>query len=264
MPIYNNQYKRKAIIEQLRKEGRDPFAVKEKQAVFISLCIFPYSWEATFHRLRANKSQITIEDWGVLQGVILGILVLDNKKLRHSHLALEHVTIDFVEFVRQQKDPSPWKFLLNAKRYIHRYLIIHSLAQFGVNWKDAAKYGGAKQLPNPKTFHSFCTNIYLRNVVLATMVFRNYYSPLDEGYVEGVNDFRTCVLETMAKNKKCLPYERFERICLFVNERLPNWSKDVRGKVGYYLSYLLPLHMLVEKQMLDSTAARIKPEDRMV
>lgn len=265
MPIYNNQYKRQAIVEQIKAEGgANPFARKQKQEVFISLCVHPFSWESTFHNIRKNKKKITIEDWGVLQGVILGILVLDKKKLRHSHLALEHVTMDFVQFIRENKDDDPWKFILNAKRYIHRYLIIHSLAQFGIQWKEAARVAGASRIPNPKTFHSFCTNLYLRNVVLATFVFRNYYTPLDEGYVEGVNDFHSCVLEAMAMNKKCLPYERFNRICLYVNERLPNWSKDVRGKVGYYLSYLLPLHMLVEKQMLDSTSARLKSEDRIV
>jgi hypothetical protein len=169
---------------------------------------------------------------------------------------LPDIAIDFVDFIRKDKSPDPWKFLHSIKRYYPRYAIIKSLRSFGIDWREIAyELMGSSCKPVPTSYHSVFTNLYVRSLVKAVVIYKMYRSPGDEDYEEGVNDMQT-LLKNTAASPKCVSEFYLEQTVNELLRVLPNWNTSIRGKVSYMLCYLQPASSL-ERQMLPSLQRKV-------
>jgi hypothetical protein len=253
--IYNNQEKRNEIVQQMP----DYFSAStSKVLAFINLCVYPQKFEVAYHNLR-EQPRISATTYDVLKGAITGLLVLANRQHKESRMSVDEYVIDFIEFIRKDTKGDPVKFLLSMKRYMPRYLFIKGLSvSFGVDWRRlVADALDLKKLPKATNYHSICTNLYVRNLLRAYVVYKNYKETHDEGYEQGVNDVETLLKQTYAF-KTALPPEKmvalFQALCSY----LPNWSYAVRRKVAWAIDTSQDGRAIIERQFTDYRSRQIQ------
>jgi hypothetical protein len=255
---YNNKEARDNILRRMEAEGKpDPFGSNQpKFKNWINLCIHPSDWDTVYKRVKSNTT-LSFETWEALQGVVFALLVYMNKSTRETKEVLNDVVIDFVDFIRKDKASDPWRFLHSMRRYYPRYAILKTLATFGIEWRTVAyEVMGANFKPSPRSYHSVFTNIYVRTLVKAVVIYKHYRTALDADFDDGVNDMHSLLLLHSASSK-CLPYNRLEATVNLLLSVLPNWTPSVRSKVSYMLGYLQPASVLYELQMLPSTERKV-------
>jgi hypothetical protein len=245
---YNNLQARNKIIANM---GSNPFETTTTAfSLHISLCLHPHSWETTYYSIR-SKARVTEEHWGVLTGVIYALMLHTRKKAR-SYETINDVAIDFVEYIRSERKPDPWKFLLNMRAYMSRYMVLKGLASAGVDWRSVAyELLSAKSLPSAASYHTIFTNKYSRNMVRALGIFKNHRSLGEEDYKLGENDLQT-MLERACTSRKTLPIDELECLVVYLMQQLPSWKPSIRSLVSFRVNNLIPIHPIVERQMLPS------------
>lgn len=245
---YNHAYKREQIRQKYLDKGIDLFDTDNIYSVYINLCIHPYKWESVFANIR-ERPHINQRDYFALLGTIKALLINTKRAKKESTRMSAELAPDFIDFIRNDRVGNPWKFILSMRRYVPRYLIMRGLQDFGIDWRDLAfDHMGAKYKPQPKSYHTLFTNLYLRTIVKALGVFAAVREPHDADYECGVNDVAS-LIKKESNSTKCKSPEILERTYLFLRESLPSWSPQVRGQVTYYLSNLLPVTYLVEKRL---------------
>lgn len=253
MAHYNDTAKRAALIEQAAARGVHLFADtnKHKFCTWLNLCLAPHTWEQTYASVRKQKVLSHVA-WECLGGAVLALFVNQNKFNRYTKEVVAEVLPDFVTYIRADKVGDPWKFILSMRRYLPRYITIKALGKAGVDWRElAVECMGAKTKPRSVTYHSLFTNVYVRSLVKAIVVFRLYRSPGDPEYVVGTNDLDTLITQHAASNK-CVAEPELYATIASLQSSLPAWNYRVRAHTCFFLSYLLPLYWLTEKQMLPS------------
>lgn len=227
---YNNQRKRDKLIEKMP----DYFEkAPSKVLAFINLCVYPHKFEVAYHNLREHP-RISATTYDVLKGAITGLLVLANRQHKESRASVDEYVLDFIEFIRQDKRPDPVRFLLSMKMYLPRYMFVKGLSvAFGVDWRKLV--GDAlnlNRLPKVENYHSLCTNIYVRNLLRAYVVYKNYRDPHDDDYREGENDVTTLLKKTY-EYKTALEPEQMVALFQALQESLPSWSYTIRRKAAW-------------------------------
>jgi hypothetical protein len=243
--------------EYEEREGRSMFEGTPKSlCVWINLCLFPYTWEQTYASLR-KPGRISYRAWENLGGAVMALFVNINRFTPYTPEMVAEVLPDFVEYVRSDRTGDPWKFILSMRRYLPRYIVIKALARVGFNWREVAcERMGAKVPSRSTSFHSLFTNLYVRSIVKAMVVFRLYRTPGDPDYLVGTNDVATLVAKESASNK-CVSFDKLLATVELLQETLPSWSASARARACFYCSYLMPLHYLTEKQMLPSVERKV-------
>lgn len=254
---YNGKAKRDQLLAEMERRGVFPFDEKRNRFVsFINLCIHPYDWATCYHQVR-NRKQISSQTWEAFNGAIFATFVIMNKSTGDTKLMLADVALDYIDFIRADKVGDPWKFLMSMRRYFPRYSIIKGLASFGLDWREFAySHLGARCKPTSRSHHTIFTNVYVRTLVKAVVVFKQYRGPEHDDYQPGVNDMHSLLL-THSNSTKCLPYDRLEVAVNELLSLLPTWSPSIRARVNYMLSYMQPAHYILEKQMLPSTERKV-------
>lgn len=246
---YNSKAKRQHITEELLKQGKDIYKNSTGLQAFYSLAIYPHDWSVVFGNIR-DRTRIRDKDWECLLGIIFAQLIYNKKCQSETKRMCHEVAIDYVEFIRSDNKGDPWKFILNMTRYFYRYAFIQGIESFGIDWRTMAyEHMGAKLKPSPKTYHSLFTNMYLRTQLKSIVVFNHFLDVGEQGYEPGVND-RYTLLAEQASSKKSLSYEALEGSFEFYLTALPSWNHSIRRQVCFYLSHILPMTYLVEKQLL--------------
>lgn len=255
---YNGQKDRERLMAEFeRREGRGMFEGTTKNfCVWVNLCLAPYTWEQTYEGIRRG-GRIDYKHWECLGGAIMALFVNINRFTTFTKEMVGECQPDFVEYIRADKKSDPWRFLLSMRRYMPRYITLKALAKVGFDWRSVAcERMGARTLSRSTTYHSLFTNLYVRSIIKAMVVFRNYRTPGDPDYELGTNDLPTLVKKESASNK-CVSYERLLPVVELLQESLPSWSTSARARVCFYCSYLMPLHYLTEKQMLPSLERKV-------
>jgi len=245
---YNSAAKRARIEQDYRDKGIELFDTKSKLAVFINFCIYPYKWEWVYETIR-TRGQIPDKCYYAMLGAIYATMINIKRAKRESAQVSNEIAPDIIDFIRNDRTGDPWKFILSMRRYLPRYLIIRGLQSFGIDWKKLAmETMGATREPQPRTYHSLLTNLYVRTLIKALGVFVAVRDTNEEEYEFGVNDVAT-LLEKESQSSKCKSKETLEETYFYLREALPSWNAQTRGQVAYYLSNLLPLSYLTEKQL---------------
>jgi hypothetical protein len=253
---FNGKRERDRILHHELARGYDRFADMPRYCAYINLCIAPYNWEDVYTAIKSRAS-ISLINWDCLNGVIMALLVSLHKKTEHTLPMIPEMSTDFVDYIRMDKGNSPWRFLLSMKRYLPRYFVMRSLAAVGIHWRDVAyDLMGARNKPAYTSYHSLFTNLHVRTLVKATSVFKHMRHTGDPDYQAGVNDKHSLLLKE-SSSTKCHKYEYLENVVDLYISCLPSWNPAIRAKVCYCISFLQPLHLLFEKQMLPSTSANV-------
>jgi hypothetical protein len=256
--LYNGQKDRERLMREFEeREGRCMFEGVEKRfCVWVNLCLYPHTWEQTYASLR-KPGRISFKAWESLGGAIMALFVNCNRCTAFTKEMVGECQPDFVEYIRADRVGDPWKFLLSMRRYLPRYLAIKSLQKVGIDWRTVAvEQMGAKVKPRLSSYHSLFTNVYVRSILKALVVFRQYRTPGDEDYSLGTNDVASLVAKESASNK-CVAFEKLLPVVELLQTTLPSWSVSARGRACFFCSYLLPLHYLTEKQMLPSLERKV-------
>ncbi len=255
---YNPQKERTRLMQEYEeREGRSMFEGTDKSlCVWINLCIAPYTWEQTYAGLR-QPGRIHFRHWECLGGVVMALFVNINRFTPFTPEMVNECLPDFVEYIRADKVGDPWKFILSMRRYLPRYIVLKALARVGFDWrKVACERMGAKVMSRSSSYHSLFTNLYVRSIVKAMVVFRLYRTPGDPDYLPGTNDLPSLVAKESA-SKKCVAFDKLLPVVELLQETLPSWSASARARACFYCSYLMPLHYLTEKQMLPSLERKV-------
>jgi hypothetical protein len=245
---YNSAAKRARIEEEYRQKGVELYDTNAKLAVYINLCIHPYKWEWVYDTIR-TRGQIPDKCYYAMLGAIYGVMINIKRAKRESAQVSNEIAPDIIDFIRNDKTNDPWRFILSMRRYLPRYIILRGLSTFGINWREVAtEVMGARQEPQPKTYHSLLTNLYVRTLIKALGVFVAVRDENEQEYEYGVNDVAT-LLARESNSTKCKSKEALENTYFYLREALPSWNCQTRGRVAFYLSNLLPLSYLTEKQL---------------
>lgn len=251
---FNGKKKRDELIAQ---HEVNPYDVTGRRfCVYIDLCIHPHSWDSVYNKLRQPR-KIDHSTWNCLLGVINALLLSIRMRPGQNAMLINDVALDFVDFIRHDNVGDAWKFILSMRVYLRRYCCIKSLHSIGLDWRTISyEELGAMCKPSNKTFHSIFTSLYVRSFIKALVVFKQMRTVADADYELGVNDRHTLVARESA-SKKCLDYHKLDKIVQIYMETLPSWNTSIRCKACYNISYMIPLHELLEKQMLPSTQRKI-------
>lgn len=229
--MHYNNYPKRLLIQEKNPSifERSPSRVLS----FINLCIYPHTFETVYRSIRSDK-RITIKTYDCLKGVIIGLLVLSNRKHKDSYVSVDTYVIDFVNFIKSDTKEDPIRFLLSMRVYMPRYLFLRGLQiAFSIDWRslvtDALEL---KIAPRSKSYHSLCTNKYVRNLLRVYVVWKNYRDVHDEGYELGVNDVNT-LLDKAAAHKTSLDRVSLVALLESLKESLPSWGYSVRRKAAY-------------------------------
>lgn len=255
---YNGQKDRERLMQEFEeREGHSMFAdVSKRFCVWINLCLHPYTWEQTYASLR-KPGRISFRAWENLGGAIMALFVNINRCTPFTKEMVGECQPDFVEYIRADRVGDPWKFLLSMRRYLPRYIAVKSLQRAGIDWRLlATECMGAKVKPKISSFHSLFTNLYVRSILKALVVFRQYRTPGDEDYSLGTNDIASLVAKESSSNK-CVSFDKLLPVVERLQESLPSWSVSARARTCFFCSYLMPLHYLTEKQMLPSLERKV-------
>jgi hypothetical protein len=261
---FNYGRRREQITQDYADKGVDLFADHgSRWRAYINLCIHPYKWEQVYGSIRENK-RIPNMTWNALLGALHGTLVYIKRSRVESHRMCAEIAPDIVEFIRSDSKGDPWKFLLSMMRYFPRYFIMRGLKTFGIDWREVAvTCMGATHKPNPKTYHSLFTGLYIRTLVKAITVYTQQRDIHDSEYELGKND-RHSLLVRESASTKCKGYHELNATVEYLEQALPSWNQKTRAQVAYYLSHALPLHYLVEKQLfgrLETNTTGYKSND---
>lgn len=229
---YNRHERRRKIIDQSptmfdKKEGR--------MLAFVNVSIHPYKFEVIYDNIR-NKGELAMYQYTSLKGVLLSLLTQVKRNHASSLVSIDSYIIDFIELIKASKDDDPNKFLMSMKRYMPRFLFIVGLrTAFGLDWKDLvteALY--LKQKPEPNTLHGLFCNHYLRNLLFAYCIWKQYREPFDEEYEQGKNDLLT-LLDSYSKLKTALGRDELEALFFCLQKSLPSYNLNVRRRARYMI-----------------------------
>lgn len=245
---YNNYGKRELIYQQ-NPDLMDK--TESKVMSFINLCIYPYKWELVYDRLRSCE-RISSETYAATKGAIAGLLVLTNRMHRDYQISVDAYILDFIALVRSDKQGSPMKFLLNMRRYMPRFLFVVGLRiAFGVDWRqlvyDVLKL---RSKPQSKTYHSVFCNPYLRKLLHAYVIWKQFRESHDDDYKEGVNDIKTLVdkYSALATNAD---RETTELLLDALMHSLPSWSVATRTKAAWAIDSAQDGYSMINRQFSD-------------
>lgn len=245
---YNNHPARTKILETVGEEVF--FGTKKKVRGFISLCLYPLSWESVYCGIQEND-QLTPNDWNGLVGFLYATHVLIHRKNKYTYESCLDMAPDFVEYIRngikERDNPGYcWRFAIQTKNYMFRYSVLKGLQRFGVDWRElATSQFGATIPPRPQTYSSLFTNRYVRSTIKAMVVFRTYRDAHEPDYEPGVNDYIT-LLQKESSSKKCVDFPYLKAGVDYLKTCLPSWNAHTRGKVGYFIDYNIPVTQLSE------------------
>lgn len=233
MPHYLNLPKRNKLLEQKEQKGYE-FPKHEHRVIeFVNLSIHPYDWAQVYESIRRHE-RISARNWECVKGVILALLVLTKRKNRESVRSTDAYIIDFIELMRSDKQGDPEKFLLNMRFYFPRFQFVIGLqVAFGIDWRQLVTNTlELKVKPQPKTYGSLFVNRYLRSLLYAYIVWKNYRLPGDEGYELGVND-TNALLDEYAKRAYAISREVLQRLFVSLQESLPSYAYNARRQGAY-------------------------------
>jgi len=248
MAHYHNQYER---VEILKKNPSIFERTPSRVLSFINLCIHPYQFETVYESLRTQE-RISYRTYEALKGSILGLLVLVNRKHKDAYQSVDNYVLDFISFIRNDSKADPIRFLLSMRAYMVRYLFIKGLnVAFGIDWKqlvvDALEL---KRTPMSTSYHSLCTNIYVRNLLRVYVVWKNYREVHEEDYCEGVNDVNS-LLDKAAAHKTSLDREKLVSLLEHLRENLPSWNYSTRRRASYAIDTSADGWDITNRQMTD-------------
>lgn len=253
--IYNKQARRDEIVEQIPGYFDD---APSRVLAFINLCVYPQKFEVAYMNLREHK-RISATTYDVLKGAITGLLVLGNRQHKDSRRSVDEYVIDFIDFIRNDRVGDPVKFLLSMKRYLPRYLFIKGLqVAFGLDWRRlVADALDLKKLPKATNYHSMCTNTYVRNLLRAYVVYKNYKEPHDEGFEAGVNDVNSLLRDTYGF-KTALSEEKMIALFQALCGHLPNWSYNIRRKASWAIDTSQDARDIIERQFSEYKSKQVQ------
>jgi hypothetical protein len=228
---YNNKEKRDELQQAMPQYM---YSQKSKVLGFINLCIHPHRFETVYSSVRSAVT-ITNKTYACVQGTVQGLLVLVNRQHRYSLTCIDAYTPDFIDFIRNDTVGDPVKFLLSMRAYMYRYMFLKGLrVAFGINWRVLVF--NALELPElPKShtsYHSLLTNKYVRNLLRAYVVYKNYRTPDDPEYELGVNDVVT-LLDKAALAKTSYPRHKVVALFEVLCESLPCLTYSIRRKAAF-------------------------------
>lgn len=229
---YNRHKKRRDIINKnpdmmTKREGR--------MLAFVNATIYPYKFEIIYDNIR-NRGELAMCEYTSLKGVLLSLLTQVKRNHKSSLISIDSYIIDFIELIKVSNDTDPNKFLMSMKRYMPRFLFIIGLrVAFGLDWKDIvtdALY--LKQKPEPTTVHGLFCNHYLRNLLFAYCIWKQYRETFDEEYELGKNDLLT-LLNSYSTLKTSLGRDELEALFYYLQKALPSYSLDARRRAWYMI-----------------------------
>lgn len=227
---YNNQVKRDML------EARDPHIFtnsKSRVFTFINLCIHPLTFDALYAKIRSG-APLTSREYGAVKGVLMGLIVLVNRKHSKSYISVDAYTPDFIDFIRTDRTNDPVRFLLSMKVYMYRFMLIVGLrVAFGIDWKKfVTDVLDLPREPRCRTYHALLTHTLVRNLCKVYAIWKNYRNPAEEGYVAGENDIGT-LIDKCAESKKSLPSSDLYLLFWALNSELPSSSLTYRKRAAY-------------------------------
>jgi hypothetical protein len=230
---YLNHNKRNELLEKKESKGFHFPKRNGKVLTFVNLAIHPYDWHQVYSSIR-NKERVSYANWEAVKGVILALLVLTKRKNKESGKAVDSYVIDFIELIRSDRQGDAEKFLLNMRFYMPRFLFIVGLqVSFGIDWRTAVCKALEKpNKPQPKTYGALFVNPYLRSLLYAYVIYKQYKQAGDEDYEAGVNDTST-LLDLYSKKAYAISREVLQRLFVYLQESLPAYSAVVRRQASY-------------------------------
>lgn len=233
MPHYNNQRARDKILAQKEDKGYQFPKHEHKLVAFVNLAITPYDWNQIYTSVR-NKERISEKNWMALKGVILAMLVATKRRNRESAKTTDAYIIDFIELIRSDRQGDPEKFLLNMRFYFPRFQFVVGLqVAFGIDWRELVTNTlKLKIKPQPKTYGSLFANKYLRNLLYAYIIWKNYRGADEDGYELGVNDVNT-LLDEYSTRAYTISREVLQLLFVSLQESLPSFSYTTRRQASY-------------------------------
>jgi hypothetical protein len=227
---YNNYYAREQLLAH--QPGYYDNAMS-KVLAFVNLCIYPHKFESVYQTIH-DRVKIPAITYDCLKGAIMGLLVMGKRCNTESHHSVDEYVIDFIDFIRQDKRPDPVRFLLSMRMYLPRYLFVKGLkVAFGLDWKVlVADALDLQKLPKCTTYHGLCSNLYVRNLLRAYVVYKFFREPHEEGYKKGENDIVT-LTKTACSHKTSFELERMQALVDILLTSLPSWCYNVRRQAAY-------------------------------
>jgi hypothetical protein len=227
---FNNQFARDHLLMHMPDYFDNAIS---KVLAFVNLCIYPHKFEVVYDSIK-NHSRISNLVFDCLKGTIRALLVITHRHHAECNRSIDEYVVDFVEFIKNDKSNDPIKFLLTMRFYMPRYQFAKGLkVAFGIDWRVlVTELLGLEKPPNPQTYHSLCTNNYLRNLLRTYVVYKNYKDTHEDGYKQGENDVVTLLRQTYAYST-ALPSEQLDALFFGLCSNLPSWSYDVRRKAAY-------------------------------
>ena len=233
MAHYLNQTKRQELLEKKESKGFHFPKRDGKVLAFVNLAIAPYDWHQVYSSIR-NKERVSVANWEAVKGVILALLVLTKRKNKESGKSVDVYVIDFIELMRSDRQGDAEKFLFNMRFYMPRFQFVVGLqAAFGMDWRSVVCAALEKSnKPQPKTYGALFVNKYLRNLLYAYCVYKEYRQAGDDDYEAGVNDVST-VLDKYSQRAYTISREVLQRLFVYLQENLPSYALNVRRQAAY-------------------------------
>jgi len=248
MAHYNNLMKREALVNKMPDIfNRTP----SKVLSFINLCIYPQDFSVLYHSVRTQE-RLSMPTYEALKGALIGLIVLSKRKHRDTILSVDNYIIDFISFIRNDSVGDPVKFLLSMKAYMLRFMFAKGLqVAFGLDWRKLILESlDLRSAPNPKSYHSLFTNIYIRNLLRVYVIWKNYRDIHEEEYEAGVNDINT-LLDKAASHKTSLSREQLVALFETLKENLPSWRYATRKQAAYAIDTCQDGWAIVNRQFSD-------------
>lgn len=262
MAHYLKDQQRREVLEAKIEKGYEFPKHEHRLIAFVNLAITPYDWSQIYASLR-NREKISAKNWEAVKGVILALLVVNKRRNKTSYQATDAYTMDFIEMVRADSSGDPEKFLLNMKKYMYRFQLIVGLqVSFGINWRDfVVKTLELSYKPQTKTFSSLLTNKYVRNLVYAWIVWKNYKQPGEDGYELGTNDCNT-LLDKYSSLYHSLPREKLQLLFVGLQETLPSYSYSIRRQAAYAIDNALDGWYTINHSWIEKSGKHNRKEEQ--
>jgi hypothetical protein len=245
---YNKEPKRQELLRLMPWLFDD---CESKVLQFINLCIYPQKFELLYDTLR-TQDRISADNYESVKGTITGLLVLTHRQHAESKISVDAYVIDFIRFIRSDKKPDPVRFLLSMRVYFPRFLLAVGLqTSFGVDWRTlVTEVLSLENKPQLKSYHSLFGNKYLRTLVHAYIVWKNYRDTHDPDYEEGTNDLLT-LLDKYSKLKTNDGRESTQALFEALQSNLPSWSVDARKKAAWAIDSAQDGYEMINRQFSD-------------
>lgn len=233
MSHYLNIRQRNELLKEKEAKGYEFPKHEHKVVAFVNLAIHPYDWNQIYESVR-KRERVSEKNWLCLKGVILALLVLTKRRNHDSMKTVDAYIVDFIELIRSDRQGDPEKFLLNMRFYFPRFQFVIGLqVAFGIDWREfVTNTLELKTKPQPKTYGSLFVNKYLRSLLYAYIIWKNYKQSDEDGFILGTNDVNA-LLDEYSQRAYAISREVLQRLFVRLQESLPSYSYTIRRQASY-------------------------------